>query len=68
MGILFTHTKKKFHDKIIISLTVKLRMYILGTVRMSLLHVIMMIRMTLQGVPNRKETTATGNSYGLTVL
>jgi hypothetical protein len=41
-----------------ISLIAKLRMNIFGTVRMSLLHVIMMRRMTLPVVPNIK-----GNAY-----
>ena len=38
--------------KTIVSLIAKLRIYILGTVRMSLLHVIMIIRMTFAIVPN----------------
>jgi len=46
-----------------ISLIAKLRMYILGTVRMFLLHVIMMIMMMLPVVPNIKRIADIGNSY-----
>ena len=48
-----------------ISLTAKLRMYILGTVRMSLFLMIMVIRMTLPVVPNMNRNTDISNSYGL---
>ena len=51
-----------------ISLIAKLRKYILGTVRMSLLHVIIMIMMILPVVPNIKKTADTGNSYCLKEL
>jgi hypothetical protein len=50
------------------SLTAKLKMCILGTVRMSLLHVIMMIMMTLPVVPNIRVTADTGNQYCSTAL
>ena len=46
-----------------ISLIHKLRMYMLGTVRMSLLHVIMMIMMILAVVPNIKKNADTAISY-----
>jgi hypothetical protein len=48
-------------DKYMISLIAKLRIYIFGTVRMSLLHVIMIIMKTLPVVPNIKRTTDIGN-------
>ena len=54
--IVFAQASKKYAVKYMISLTNKLRMYILGTVRTSLLHTIM-IRMTiLPVVPNIKGT------------
>jgi len=46
-----------------ISLIAKLRMYILETVRMSLLNSIMMRMMVLLVVPNIKGTAYTGTSY-----
>jgi hypothetical protein len=46
--------------KYMISLIAKLRIYMLGTVRISLLHAIMMITMTLPVVPNIKRTAYIG--------
>jgi uncharacterized membrane protein YdjX (TVP38/TMEM64 family) len=43
-------------------------MYIFGTVRMCLLYVIMMIRMTFPVVPSTKKTATIGNSYGLLTI
>jgi hypothetical protein len=63
-GIVFPISRKKFNIEVMISLTAKFRMYIFGTVRMSLLCVIMMIRMILKVVPNRKRTAVTSNMYG----
>jgi hypothetical protein len=51
-----------------ISLIAKLRRYILGTVRMSLLDMIMMIRMTFPVVPNIKKIADIGISYGFRKL
>jgi hypothetical protein len=42
------------------SLVAKLRMYILGTVRMFLLHMIMIRRMALTVVPNIKRNENAG--------
>jgi len=53
--------EEKSTDKKMISLLAKLRTYILGTVRISMLHVIMMIRMTLSVVPNVNRIADNGN-------
>jgi len=60
--IIFVHASEKSTSKYLISFIAKLSMYILGTVRMSLLHVIMMIRITLPFVPNINRIADTGNS------
>jgi hypothetical protein len=52
----FAQTSGKCTFEIIISLKATLRTYILGTVRMSLLHVLMFRMMALPIVPNIKET------------
>jgi len=61
--ILIAQVSKKSTVKYMISLIAKLRMYTLGTVRMSLLHMIMIRRTTLAVVPNIKENTYTGSWY-----
>ena len=50
-----------------ISLIAKLRMYILGTVRMSLLLMIMTRRMILPVLQNKKATPVIGTWYCLIV-
>jgi hypothetical protein len=57
--VLILNASKKSAVKKIISLIAKLRMYILGTVRIFLLHVIMMMMMTLPVVPNIKRNIGT---------
>jgi len=61
-GIIFAHASEKSTAKYFISFIAKLSMYLLGTVRMSLLHVIMMIGITLPVVPNINRIADTGNS------
>jgi hypothetical protein len=63
--ILFAQASEKSIVKKMISLIAKLRMYILGRVRMSLLHMIMIRMMTLLIVPNIKGTAYNGISYCL---
>jgi hypothetical protein len=63
VGINVTKFSHKSIVKIIVSLTATLRIYILGTVRMSLLHMIVMIRMIFLVVPNIKKSVDTGNLY-----
>ena len=60
---LLAKASEKSTVKEMISLIAKLRMYILGTVRVSLLHVIMMKRMTLTVVPNIKVSAYIGTWY-----
>jgi hypothetical protein len=60
-GILFANPSEKSTVKQKISLIAKLRMYILGTVRMSLLRMIMIRRMALLLVPNIKENDYIGS-------
>ena len=57
---LFAQALEKSTVKLMISLIAKLVMYILGTVRMSLLHMIMIRRMTLLIVPNIKGNANIG--------
>jgi len=58
--ILFAKASEKSTVKYMILLVAKLMMYILGTVRMSLLHMIMIRRMTLLTVPNINGTAYNG--------
>jgi len=58
--VLLAQASEKSTVTLVISLISKLRMYILGTVRMSLLNMIMIRRMTLLIVPNINGTAYTG--------
>jgi hypothetical protein len=68
LDIVFAKASRKSTDKKMISLIAKLRMYILGTVRMSLLNMIMIRRMMLLIVPNVKGNAFNGNWYCLKKL